>query len=52
VCYVFILYFGLQFSLVASESYFGLSMMCYLGCCYVILCGVCIPIGIGVGAYM
>jgi hypothetical protein len=48
VCCAFILCLGLGFLLVASESYFGLGMMCQLGGFYVILCDVLIMIGLGV----
>jgi hypothetical protein len=49
LCVVFfIICFGLGFLLVASESYFGLDMMCQLRCFYPFLCDVWIIIDVGV----
>jgi hypothetical protein len=42
-----ILCFGLGILLIVGESYFGLGMMCQLGCFYVILCDARTKIGVG-----
>ncbi len=42
-----ILCFGLGILLIVGESYFGLGMMCQLGCFYVILCDASTKIGVG-----